>query len=611
VVKTLKGRILILILATLLVGVGIIIFLIKDSITENVTESVNESNATLNYAIQANIDNYLKEKSKLLLTLNASEEVKNLDYEAMDKLFFAAIEGDESFTNVYFCNTAGKLDVLVPHGDVGEDFDGRTRQWYQLAESSGQVSYSDVYIDAVTGDPVIAISYPVKDSEGVFRGVLAADVSLSALTELVNTQKIGDTGFVYITDNNGKVITHPNQELVTQSKDLSSNDYVKKALAGENGFYNHGEQLIYYSQIPSTGWGLFIEQTTSEAYAVQHSIIKRITVIASIMFIIVLAVSLLAVNKLTAILNSLSAGVKRYAEGDFTTKITVNYDTELGELGHNINSMGEKLRGLISDIGTTSQSLASHSQQLAAANEEVSASIQEVANTTNEMSASAGNDYSVAVKSVTEANETKVTAQQGAKTVASLIRQNSEINEFSAEIVSSMNELTNLSSEIGNITSVISGIAEQTNLLALNAAIEAARAGEHGRGFAVVADEVRKLAEQSSKSTSEITQIIGKVQGSITQISELLYATDAMRSKSAELAEDANNALVNIQQAVQHTIEVVEGMATGIKQTNEGMEHVAGSNEQVSSAIQQMNGSAQELAELANKLNYAVEKFKI
>ncbi len=599
------------IIVTIAIVVAVSSYFITNTITNNLTENITENSAALSHAVRDNIDNFLKEKGKLLLAISAAEEVKNLDYQAMDELFGDVLQQNESFTNIYFCNTEGKLDVLLPHSEVDDSFDGRNRQWYQEAKTTGRLSYSDVYIDVVTGDPVIALSYPLKDAEGVFQGVLGIDVSLSSLTELVNGEELGQTGVLYITDKNGKLVAHPDDEMLKQSTDLSDSEYVKKALAGEDGLFSDKNKLVYYSQIPTTGWGLFVERQYSEAYAVRDAILKQIFLTAGLLIIIILALNFYAVSKLSKTVKTLSAAFKKYADGDFSGKIDVKLDSEWAELNDSINAMSEKLRTLISDINTTSQSLAAHSQQLAASNEEVSATMQEVASTTSEINATAEANYQSAVNSVEETTQTAVDAQQGIEAVERLIKQNNEVNEFSTEINSSLSRLTSMSTQIGTITAAISGIAEQTNLLALNAAIEAARAGEHGRGFAVVADEVRKLAEQSAASTNEINQIVDQVQSAIAEIDALLQATDAMHAKSVELAQNAGDALGNIQQAVNCTIEVVKEMAAGIKQTGEGMEQVAASNEQVSSAIQQMNGSAQELAELANTLSAAVQKFKI
>ncbi len=609
--KSLKVKIFVLIIATLLISIGTLAYFVSGAITNNITENITANSAALNYAVRDNIDNFLKEKGNMLIALSAAEEVKNRDHQAVEKLFNVLIQKNESFINIYFCNTEGKLDVLVPYTELDSSFDGRTRQWYKAAESTGRLSYSDAYIDLATGAPVITLSCPVKNDEGVFQGVLAVDMSLSYLTELVNNQKVGNTGFIYVTDKSGKLVAHPDDEMLKQSADLSDSEYVKKALAGEDGLFSDENKLVYYSQIPTTGWGLFVEQHSSEAYAVRDAILKQILNVACGVVVLVLLISAAAVSKLSSIVKSLCEGVKRYADGDFTSQINVKSSSELGLLAADINAMGEKLRTLISDINTTSQSLAAHSQQLAASNEEVSATMQEVASTTSEINATAEANYQSAVNSVEETTQTAVDAQQGIEAVERLIKQNNEVNEFSTEINSSLNRLTSMSTQIGTITAAISGIAEQTNLLALNAAIEAARAGEHGRGFAVVADEVRKLAEQSAASTNEINQIVDQVQSAIAEIDALLQATDAMHAKSVELAQNAGDALGNIQQAVNCTIEVVKEMAAGIKQTGEGMEQVAASNEQVSSAIQQMNSSAQELAELANTLSTAVQKFKI
>jgi methyl-accepting chemotaxis protein len=273
--------------------------------------------------------------------------------------------------------------------------------------------------------------------------------------------------------------------------------------------------------------------------------------------------------------------------------------------------MAQKLSGLIADMAYKAQSLAAHSEELAASGEEVNATVEEVASTANEVASTATAGFENAQRAVVESQKVGQVAQAGNETVKQTVAKIDAIASSTAEVAKSIQDLHELSSRIGKITNVITGIAEQTNLLALNAAIEAARAGEHGRGFAVVADEVRKLAEQSANATNEINELINQVQVGIGIADSTMQHGVKEVEDGVQLASEAGQALANIIASINEAVGMIEDIQEGSKQESEGMEQVAASNEQITSTTQQIAAATQELAQIANQMQVSVAEFKV
>ncbi|WP_051688032.1 methyl-accepting chemotaxis protein [Desulfofalx alkaliphila] len=307
----------------------------------------------------------------------------------------------------------------------------------------------------------------------------------------------------------------------------------------------------------------------------------------------------------------MAAGANRLAQGDFTQKINVGSDDEIGDLARSLNEMSDQLANLISEVSNNAQVVAAQSEEMAAASEEVNSSVEEVANTASQVAATAEKSFEKATLAVKESEDVELLAQEGNETVQDTIEKINAIAKATTEVELAIKALGRLSGEIGNITDLISDIAEQTNLLALNAAIEAARAGEAGRGFAVVAEEVRKLAEQSADATRDINELVKQVQIGVDTASTAMENGTVQVQEGVQLASEAGKALNSIYTAVKESIQLVKDMAEGAKQSSMGMEQVAASNEQITSTVQQVTGASQELAGIANQLQLSVERFKI
>lgn len=391
-------------------------------------------------------------------------------------------------------------------------------------------------------------------------------------------------------------------------------------------------------------------QTTDNDKKIQMILI----ILSVITFILGILIAIVMGQMISKPIKKISEVMKLVAMGDLSVEpIKVKSKDELGELSNSFNKMVHDLSSVVRQVSDSSMQVAASSEQLTASAQQSTSAAEQVTRvitesaegteqqlrTFNEMSASV-KEMAIGMDQIAEASEvmlqsseeTRTLASKGADSIANVVSQMNEIHVSVEEAAKLIHTLGKRSDEIRRITDIITGIAEQTNLLALNAAIEAARAGEQGKGFAVVADEVRKLAEESSKSSDQISKMIAVIQeetkkavlsmelGNEKVNTGLTYTAEANESftKISESIGNVTGKVADVSASVEEIQAITTQMVSAVVKAREVSEQVAAGSQENAAAseeqlatMEEITSSAESLSNLADELQVVVSRFKL
>lgn len=558
---------------------------------------------------------------------------------------------------------------------LDNSYDPRRRPWYKEGKNSAKESSLLSAYMTTEGFPNIGYVTKIKDKGGQFIGVSAVDISLGDLTKIINNLKIGETGFVVLIQGDGTILADPKTPDNNFKKvDDLDNPALEAAYHSKEDWIGSVEFKgakfaadIYRS--PETGWSLIAFIPHKEIYAASQEAVVTMMIIAAVAALIFGAFGAVLVNsRLVRPIHAMGEFARQIAAGNYKAEPeAVSYRAELRELLEHLQSMtielvktislaDEKTReaeektlqaedalveaeeatrraetakrdGMMQAAGQLEEiveRISSSSTQLSANVEESRRGSEmqreraaENATAMEEMNATVLEVAANASKSSEEAERAKTEADRGSEIVSRVVTAVGNLKSESEKLGSEMGLLGEKAESISSVMGVITDIADQTNLLALNAAIEAARAGEAGRGFAVVADEVRKLAEKTVSATSEVGDAIGSIQQSSRNSINTMTETAEMVDSTTTLVNEAGEALTSILEIIELVAEQVRSIATAAEEQSAASEEINMSTSEINriadenfNSMEQSADAMSNLAELSNMLNNLIDDLK-
>ena len=495
----------------------------------------------------------------------------------------------------------GRVVSNDPSWTPPSDYDPRTRPWYQNAKQTGKVIVTAPYTDAVSNEVLVSMAAPMVD-QGKFAGAMFLDVSLAGLGKTVNRAKPLNAGYAFLVTDKGVLISHPDTKLNGSKMSGYFGSQLQLNTVQQDVVIDGRNFVIKLAKVANIDWYLGVAIDAEIVGATASELRNQALLFSAIALLISIAAIYLLVTKLMAPLDNITQAMQGIAsgEGDLTQRLATDSDLEFANLARGFNGFADKLQVLIRDskdlgdqiMAGTDETARGSSAAVDALTQQLS-ELEQLATAMTQMSSTALEVAGYAQQAASSAKEADEAAADGAAVVNST---SDSITQLSVHIENAVEEVKLLEQSTGNIEtilSVISGIAEQTNLLALNAAIEAARAGEQGRGFAVVADEVRNLAQRTQESTAEIKNMIDILQQSSVSVANVMSKSQLEAAQSVDKAQQANDAINTIRESIGRITDMNLQIAAAAEEQSLVAEEVNRNTVNIKDLSQQVSDNAQ------------------
>ncbi len=593
-------------------------------------------------AIRDDLNNYLNEmgevtagniqtwlSGRILLIENAAQNIainpepgnvaSLLEQKALTSTFMASYLGDAT----------GHFTIR-PDAKMPDGFDPRVRPWYKGAESSSTSTLTEPYIDAATGQLIISIATASKKA-GQSVGVVGGDLSLQSLVDTLAARDFDGMGYVFLVSADGKILVHPDKALVMKSlKEAYPQDTPRISSDFSEVTVDGKTRIVTFAPIkglPSVNWYIGLSVDKDQAFAMLSEFRTSAVIATVIAVAIIIALLGMLIRLLIQPLHVMTRAMEDIAdgEGDLTKRLTIVNNDEFGILGTAFNRFVERIHGSIREVSSaTGQVNEVALRVVAASNSSMYNSDQQASRTSsvaaaiNQLGAAAQEIARNAAQASNQASDARGLAEDGQQVVDRSIKAMNQLSSMLSASSSNIESLNSKTVNIGQILEVITSISQQTNLLALNAAIEAARAGEAGRGFAVVADEVRNLAHRTQESAQQVQTMIEELQVGARESVSTMSDSQRHSQDSVEIANLAGERLNSVTQRIGEIDGMNQSVATAteeqtavVESINVDITEINTLNQEGVENLQATLRACSDLEQQASRLKQLVGSFRI
>ena len=624
--SSIKLKIQIAIAVIIAIVSGVQAWVSVNQLRDETTSTLSREMENISASTNRYISDWLAIRSEMML---ANEDVILDSTDADREMLLTKRAGQ--FLSVY----AGFSDGSIAYGDKTEswpaDYDPRTRPWYKDAMAKSGLIITEPYQDF---DGSIVVSFAKAFNQGK-QGVLAADLAVTDIIDEVLNIQLDNDGFAFLVDGKNNIVAYQDAKLsqkplTTLNPELSAasmNKLSQDAQLATISWPNQGEKLIYVAKVPNTDWSLGIVEDKQMAYASVSEQVTFTAIASIVLYLIIAAISTYVITRLLKPLQTLSTALEELSqgEGDLTQRIKIERMDEIGELATHVNQFLAQMQTMLKGIVENSEQLSAQANQanelsaMAAGRvEHQQNDVNQIATAIHEMSATAAEVASHAELTASASQNSASACQDGQNVIQKNREAIVELAEQVSDAASVISELEANTQSINQILSTIQGIAEQTNLLALNAAIEAARAGEQGRGFAVVADEVRVLSQRTHGSTEEIRTMIETLQNNTKLAVNSMQTSTSLADTSVDYPQQAHDSLTSITNSITEINDMAMQIASAAEEQRAVSEDISRNTQGIKDdadmiAEQSLKSSegARQMYDTANTMRENISRFKV
>lgn len=535
-------------------------------------------------------------------------------------------EAHTAYKNIYFCYE--KNGKLVSASKVENAEDTKTQPWYILSvRSEGKTFFSS----PATSQPYYTVSKAIYEKSGGLYGVIAIEVYIGDTVDRIKKQRIGETGYIFVLDSSGVPIIFPEDKEMGIS--MTEKNKIMSEKTGEINYkWENKNMFDFYDTINSTGW-IVVGGTYTQELEKRFEIMKMINVTIVVIAIII---SMILVGIFTKNINAgfekIISSAKKMSDGDFTEKIKHNRRDEIGRVLDSFNLIANKQNftiyevkknvGELENIAEKSYEKTKESNnrisKISQGLEEIEKGMEANANAVLETS---GSIEQVAVMSdgtvkkiqyaVEKTTVISDKAKNGKEHIEEIINTMKNIQDKADESCRAVEELEKETGNIRKFIGVIKGISDQTNLLALNAAIEAARAGSYGKGFSVVADEIRKLSNDTSRITAEIEEKLINIDEKNKEVAVKISAEIEYMDKGRTITEEIGKELIEMMNSVKDVEVMMDEIVEMAEQQSTATEEMAAAMNDINVVLHEGTSEIEKISlELKNEVNNLIESEK-